>query len=235
MADTVNLAEEGGGTGLPERVLGAQCGPHFPAPGELLPVRLAVPPYTVLKQGKSLLPPLRGQAAFPDCYHIPSEGLEPECHGSVPPAVPFHLPAPEVNIAPGRHIEPASGMPVPEAAVDEYHGVVPPQHYVGTSREGGDIHPETETGGKKGPADHQFRTGVPATYMRHAFVPLFFCHLVRHCQVIWCAGGSGWVQVKLKFFHILTSAICASTIALCSSSLSKKDVREGDPKGFWVV
>ena len=36
--------------------------------------------------------------------------------------------------------------------------------------------------------------------------------------------GLGWVQVKLKFFHILTSAICAGTIALCSSMVSKKDV-----------
>ncbi len=42
--------------------------------------------------------------------------------------------------------------------------------------------------------------------------------------------GLGWVQVKLKFFHILTSAICAGTIALCSSMVSKKDVR-GHPEG----
>ena len=36
--------------------------------------------------------------------------------------------------------------------------------------------------------------------------------------------GLEWVQVKLKFFHILTSAICAGTIALCSSMVSQKDI-----------
>ena len=76
----------------------------------------------------------------------------------------------------------AAFVPVPEAAVDEDGGAIFWEDDVRGAREFSDIHAVPESPPPKLASGGQLGASVPAVDVRHAVVPLLWCHPVRHCD-----------------------------------------------------
>ena len=113
------------------------------------------------------------ELTFPYSDAVPSEGgelLEGLC---VAGFVAVDFTGPEIGVGFGDAVGGTAIVSVPEAAVDEDAGCVLTKNDVGMSGQTGMIKTETESMGKKIPADDDLRLGVLGVYRRHVFVTLF--------------------------------------------------------------
>lgn len=118
--------------------------------------------------------------AFPDAEHAPALRTQFGFVAGVASRVALNLRPPEVDVGFGEPIVLATLMAVPEAAVDKDDGLVFRQHYVRTAWQFADLDAETQPSGEKILPDYQFRLGILPLDRRHAAVPLFRCHRIRH-------------------------------------------------------
>ena len=102
--------------------------------------------------------------------------------------VAFYFLLPELAVALGQHEVLTAFVPVPEAAVDEDDCLVFAQHYVGGAGQALDIYAVAVAMGVQITSHNQFRFCILALDARHALVPLFFCHSVRHVAKILFPG-----------------------------------------------
>lgn len=123
-----------------------------------------------------------GQVARPQRNHLPAVGAE---HFFVPPVafpVPFYLCLPERRVGLRQYELPATFVPVPETAVDEYRHPVLAHHNVRLARHTLDIQPVPVSVCPQ-PFPHcHFGHCPPAAYMRHTAVALLRCQNVGHNQ-----------------------------------------------------
>lgn len=82
-----------------------------------------------------------GQAARPQCNHLPAVGAEQFFVLPVAFPVPFYLCLPECRIGFRQYELPAPLVPVPETAVDKYRRPVLAHHDVRLARHAPDIQP----------------------------------------------------------------------------------------------
>ena len=94
--------------------------------------------------------------------------------------VAVDLSLPELAIALGRYKVFAAFVTVPEAAVDEDDCLVFAQYYVGGAGQALDVYAVAVAMGVQIATHNQLGLGVLALDARHAPVPLFFSHSVRH-------------------------------------------------------
>ena len=111
--------------------------------------------------------------------------------------VTFYFLFPERGVALGHYKVTAAFVPVPEAAVDEDDGAVLAQHYVGGAGQALDIYAVAVAVGMQVTAHNLLGLGVLALDARHALVPLFFCHSVRHvAKILFSNGFCAWLLVE---------------------------------------
>ena len=111
---------------------------------------------------------------------MPAEVAQLDAFFDIALFVAFYFLFPERGVALGHYKVTAAFVPVPEAAVDEDDGAVLAQHYVGGAGQALDIYAVAVAVGMQVAAHNQLGLGVLALDARHALVPLFFCHSVRH-------------------------------------------------------
>lgn len=121
------------------------------------------------------------QFAFPDCNHVPREHFKVLHVSSIPLDISSDFVLPKDRISLWYGVISASSMSMPETSVDENAGAVLRQHDVRRSWKRANILAEAEASSEQFSSQHDFGYGVPRPYVRHAFVPLLFCHLVGHC------------------------------------------------------
>lgn len=73
----------------------------------------------------------RSKLAFPDDEHSPAGSVEERRHSVIPSDILLEFFHPKCRVAFRCCGNAAVGMPVPEASVDENHGLVPRKHKVG--------------------------------------------------------------------------------------------------------
>jgi len=115
---------------------------------------------------------------------VPAHDGEQALLLNVAPLVALNLVPPIVSVSLGQTECGAALVPVPEAAVDENHRAVLPQHQVGMPRQAWMVEPVAEAAAEQEAAHNQLGLGVLAVYRRHAAVALFFCKLVGHVRAI---------------------------------------------------
>jgi hypothetical protein len=113
--------------------------------------------------------PVRLEFAFPDDEDTPAKILQPLPISLVAFDVPVQLRFPELRPRPGSVCEPAAGMTVPEAAVDEHNRPVTGQDDVGLPGQIPHVQPVAKATGMEMPPNHQFGLRVtPADPGHHA-------------------------------------------------------------------
>ena len=128
---------------------------------------------------------------------MPAEVAQLDAFFDVALLVAFYFLFPERGVALGHYKVTAAFVPVPEAAVDEDDGAVLAQHYVGGAGQALDIYAVAVAVGMEVTSHNQFRFCVPALDARHALVPLFFCHSVRHvAKILFSNGFCAWLLVE---------------------------------------
>lgn len=121
-----------------------------------------------------------GQAARPQCNHLPSVGAEQFFVLQVSFAVAVNLRLPEHRIGFRQYELPAALVPVPETAVDEYRRSVLAHHNVRLARHALDIQPVPVAVCPKPFPHRQFGLCPPAANMRHTAVALLRCQNIGH-------------------------------------------------------
>ena len=111
---------------------------------------------------------------------MPSEAAQLYALFNIPMAVSFYFVFPEWSVAFGHYKISAFFVSVPEATVDEDDGAVFAQHYVGGAGQALDIYAVAVAVGMQVVAHNQLGLGILSLDARHALVPLFFSHPVRH-------------------------------------------------------
>ena len=111
---------------------------------------------------------------------MPAELAQLDAFFDVALFVAFYFLFPEWGVALGHYKVFATLVSVPEAAVDEDGCPVLAQRYVGGAGQALDIYAVAVAMGMQVTAHNQLGLGVLALDARHALVPLFFCHSVRH-------------------------------------------------------
>ena len=139
-----------------------------------------------------------GQAARPQCNHLPAVGTEQFFVLPVPFAVAVNLRLPERRIGFGQNELPAAFVPVPKTAVDEYRRSVLAHHDVRLTRYALDIQPVPVSVCPQPFPHRQFGLCTPAANMRHTAVALLWCQNIGHsskynfyndCGSVRYAGG----------------------------------------------
>jgi hypothetical protein len=116
----------------------------------------------------------RGKALFAGQFALPSSKDSPTQAGklcfnlSVPLNVPRELGAPELLIRLWEGCDFATGVPMPEAAMDEDHCTMLGKDEVGLSGEADAPKSIPEAAGVESAAQRQLRLGVTASYSGHA-------------------------------------------------------------------
>lgn len=107
------------------------------------------------------------QCALPDNGHPPVESLERIHVSSVALDVSLEFLPPEVFIRSRRGRVSATIMPMPETAMDEYHGPVLREHDVRGARKFPDMESIPESSGEKNGAESPLRPSVLSSDARH--------------------------------------------------------------------
>ena len=118
--------------------------------------------------------------SFPNDDCVPAEVAQLDAFFDIALFVAFYFLFPERGVALGHYKVTAAFVPVPEAAVDEDDGAVLAQHYVGGAGQALDIYAVAVAVGMQVVAHNQLGLGILSLDARHALVPLFFSHPVRH-------------------------------------------------------
>jgi hypothetical protein len=95
--------------------------------------------------------------AFPNGLDLPAELLQLPRLAGISKLIVANLAAPERGIGLGFHSAMAAGVPMPEAAVDEYDGSEASQHDIRCPWERLDVKPVTKASGKEVASDGEFR------------------------------------------------------------------------------
>ena len=111
---------------------------------------------------------------------MPAEAAQLDAFFDIALFVAFYFLLPEWGVTLGHYKVTAAFVTVPEAAVDEDDGAVLAQYYVGGAGQALDIYAVAVAVGMQVAAHDHLGLGVLALDARHALVPLFFCHSVRH-------------------------------------------------------
>jgi hypothetical protein len=105
--------------------------------------------------------------ALPDYPHAPSEFCERAVDLAVAGNVPVEFCLPEVDPSLGGVGEGATGMPVPEAAVDEDRDLPAGQDDVGDARKVAPVEPEPKTKPVQDASDGDLGVRIPSPDPRH--------------------------------------------------------------------
>lgn len=130
--------------------------------------------YFVIQPFKRLFPGGLLQFALPHHNDLPAHFLQLLLLPCVALDVSFELLIPEFPVGCRSACIPASLMPVPEAAVDEYNGLVLWQHDIRMSRISPVVFSESQSFRKEIFSDDFLRLGVLAADAGHVVVSLLF-------------------------------------------------------------
>lgn len=122
------------------------------------------------------------ELAFPDADDSPAEGLEFGGLAEVTGSVGRDFGQPEVGVGFRHGRIAATGVAVPEAAVDEDDGAVLGEDDVGSAGELA-LQAEAQAAGEQELAHQDFGLGVPALDGSHASAALFGGHRVGHVLI----------------------------------------------------
>lgn len=107
------------------------------------------------------------QGAFPDDSHTPSKVAKHRCIARVPVDISLEFLLPELAVRLWRRGVPTAFVPVPETAMNEYHGPVFREHQIRRSRQISYMKPVPESPGEQKGAKHSFRPHVLPPNARH--------------------------------------------------------------------
>ena len=125
----------------------------------------------------------RLQRTRPDRHHMPPLRAELRLDPRVAGAVPLDFPPPPLPPGLGQPEIPAMFMPVPETAVDEYHGAVFGENHIRPARQGfvpRAVHGEAVTQAVEHGTHGAFRFRVAAPYPGHDIGALFRGKYISH-------------------------------------------------------
>jgi hypothetical protein len=105
--------------------------------------------------------------ALPDCHYLPTAFFEFSSHSFVASNIAFEFFGPELDPRLRRISELASGMPVPEAPVDEDDCLVSRENNVWPARKIAPVQPKAIAELVKRTSDSQFRLRVPRSDAGH--------------------------------------------------------------------
>jgi hypothetical protein len=107
------------------------------------------------------------QGTFPDDSHTPSKVAKHRCVAHVPVDISLEFLLPEFAVRLWRRGVPTAFVPVPETAMNEYHGPVFMEYQIWRSRQILYMKPVPESPGEKKGAKHPFRPSVLPPNARH--------------------------------------------------------------------
>ena len=135
------------------------------------------------------------QRTFPDDRDSPASLKQVVSVSSVPFRVGVELGLPELRASSrGCRIR-ATGMPVPETAVNEAYCSELTKHEIGSTGKFPVMQAVSQATGMKGSAESKFRPRVPAADSSHHARTGSLVHYVRHCQS--CQVFRGYNQERL--------------------------------------
>lgn len=107
------------------------------------------------------------QGAFPDDGDTPAKIAKRCCVAGVPVDISLELSFPKICICPWRGCKSAALVPMPKAAMHEYHGPVLREHEIRGAWEASNMQPVAEPTGKKTGAKHPLRPSILSADARH--------------------------------------------------------------------
>lgn len=109
------------------------------------------------------------QGTFPNDGHTPAKVAKHRCMARIPVDVSLELLPPEICVCLREGGVTTAFVPVPETAVNEYHGPVFREYQIGRTRQISYMKPIPESLGEQQGAKHSFRPSVfPADARHHA-------------------------------------------------------------------
>lgn len=128
------------------------------------------------------------QRAFPDDGYAPAKSSKRCCVAGVPVDIPLELSFPKICICPWRGCKSAALVPMPKAAMHEYHGPVLREHEIRGAWEASNMQPVAEPTGKKTGAKHPLRPSIFSADARHHAAALgsgWKAHGLEKSECLW--------------------------------------------------
>jgi hypothetical protein len=139
-------------------------------------------PQHAIKLSREILRPPR--FAFPNHYNAPAEVSELSQDALITRLVPIKLGGPELAIRFGSVSEPASGMPMPETAVNEDSGAVPRKHNVRFARQVAAMQAKSIAESMQHRSDDAFRRRVSTCNSRHVPASALLGNIVHFLGIL---------------------------------------------------
>ena len=124
------------------------------------------------------------QPALPNDEYLPTQISQLGLIGGVAGDVAVQLLVPKLRIRSRSLLPLAAGMPVPEAALNKYGGLVSPQHQVGRAGQLADIQTITKALMPDGVTNKPLRSRAAIADTRHKRGAAFFRQEVSHVRLI---------------------------------------------------
>lgn len=132
------------------------------------------------------------QGAFPNDSHTPSKVVKHCCMARVPVDISPEFLLPEFAVRLWRGGVATAFVPVPETAVNEYHGPVFREHQIGRARQISYVKPVPKSPGEQNGAKHPLRPSIFPANARHHAAAL---RGGRDAHGLWCVlPGCLWRQ-----------------------------------------